>query len=77
MRVKMIEARAGHADETYNLPDNFSFRPGEIVDLDDALAAAWIESGEAEAVDEVEPSPAAPTKKAAARASSHGSHERK
>jgi len=42
---------AGHAEPMYGLPD-FSFRIGEIVDLDQKLAEAWIASGIAEAIKE-------------------------
>lgn len=68
MRVKVLEARAGLADERYNLPD-FSFRPGEEVELHDDLAAAWIESGIAAAVEEAEPAEAEPIR--------HSHHETK
>jgi hypothetical protein len=44
MRIKIREAIAGHADERYNL-DAHSYRPGEIIELDDALAQAWLDSG--------------------------------
>ena len=50
MKVKIIEAIAGNADERYGLSD-FSFRPGEEIELDDTLAAAWIESGRAAPVE--------------------------
>jgi hypothetical protein len=43
-RVVIQQAIAGNADERYSLAD-FSFRPGEVVDLDDTLAASWIEGG--------------------------------
>ena len=44
IRVVMQQSIAGNADERYSLAD-FSFRPGEVVDLDDTLAASWIEGG--------------------------------
>jgi hypothetical protein len=71
MRVKIIEPVAGHADARYNLDDH-AFRPGEIAELDDALAQAWIDSGRAALPDSEPPEPPEPpAKKAPARASSH------
>jgi hypothetical protein len=59
MKVRILEPIAGNADERYGLAD-FSFRPGEEVELHDDLAAAWIEAGRAAAVEEAEEAPAAP-----------------
>jgi hypothetical protein len=70
MRVKIIEPIAGHADERYNLEDH-SFKPGEVVDLHDDLAAAWIADGRAAVPDPEPPTPPEPpVQKAAARARS-------
>jgi hypothetical protein len=44
MIVVIQQSIAGNADDRYGLAE-FSFRPREVVDLDDTLAAAWIEAG--------------------------------
>ena len=44
MKVTIVQSIAGHADPRYELED-FSFRPGETVDLNDELAEAWLASG--------------------------------
>jgi hypothetical protein len=44
MIVVIQQSIAGNADDRYGLAE-FSFRPHEVVDLDDTLAAAWIETG--------------------------------
>jgi hypothetical protein len=49
MKVRMLVSIAGHAEPAYSLPE-FSFSPGDEVDLDPALAKAWLESGHAEKV---------------------------
>jgi hypothetical protein len=71
MRIKIREAIAGHADERYNLDDH-SYRPGEIVELDDTLAQAWLDSGIA-VVPEQEP----PVEEPPAEESHHGHHSKK
>jgi hypothetical protein len=53
LRVVIQQPVAGLAEPRYGL-DDFSFRPGEIVDLDNALAEAWIASGIATSKDEIE-----------------------
>lgn len=47
MTVKMQTAIAGHADPKHGLANDFSFGPGEVVDLPDELAAKWIDAGHA------------------------------
>jgi hypothetical protein len=44
MKVTMQQSIAGHADPRYDLAD-FSFAPGEIVDMNDELAGYWIAAG--------------------------------
>jgi hypothetical protein len=44
MKVTILQSIAGNAEPLYDLPE-FSFRPGETVELNDALAKAWIASG--------------------------------
>ena len=47
MKVIILQSIAGNAEPRYDLPE-FAFRPGEMVDLNDDLAKAWISSGVAE-----------------------------
>lgn len=49
MKVRMLVSIAGHAEPLYKLPE-FAFSPGDVVDVDKKLAAAWIEGGVAEKV---------------------------
>jgi hypothetical protein len=51
MKVKMLVSIAGHAEPKYGLPE-FAFKPGEVVELTDTLAKAWIAGWLAEAVEE-------------------------
>jgi hypothetical protein len=44
MKVLILMSIAGNEDPLYDLP-HFSFSPGDIVELDDDLASAWIDSG--------------------------------
>ncbi|HZQ96548.1 MAG TPA: hypothetical protein VFA67_16180 [Candidatus Sulfotelmatobacter sp.] len=48
-RVKIKQAIAGNREPMYDLLD-FSFGPGQVVEIDERLAANWIASGIAEAV---------------------------
>ncbi len=48
MQVQILVAIAGNANPTYGLPE-FSYLPGQLVDVDSRLAAAWIASGISEA----------------------------
>ena len=65
IRVVIQEPIAGLADPRYGLAD-FSFRPGQIADIDDALAEAWLASGVAKSKEEIDaeipppPEPEAP-----------------
>lgn len=67
MKVRFIQAIAGHADERYGLEDH-SFRPGEVAEVDDALGQSWVDAGVAAAADEEAASetPDTPAPKAAA-----------
>lgn len=56
MKVRMLVSIAGGAEPLYGL-EEFSFRPGEEVDLDDTLAGHWIAAGHASAVKAPAPSP--------------------
>jgi hypothetical protein len=60
MKVKIVQSIAGHADPRYELKD-FGFRPGEVVDVDDELASAWLVQGIAEAYQEPTPPEPPPT----------------
>lgn len=53
MKVRMLVSIAGHAEPIYELGD-FSFAPGDEVELHPALAQAWIESGHAESREETQ-----------------------
>lgn len=44
MKIQIIQSIAGHEQPIYDLAD-FSFAPGSIVEVHDALAEAWIASG--------------------------------
>jgi hypothetical protein len=44
MKVTILQSIAGNAEPLYGLPE-FSFRPGETVELNDDLAKTWIASG--------------------------------
>jgi hypothetical protein len=44
MKIKLNCAIAGHADTVHGLDKEFAFRPGEIVDLPEALAQKWIKA---------------------------------
>jgi hypothetical protein len=44
MRVEILKSIAGRGEPNYNLSE-FSFDVGEVVDLEDFLAAAWCDSG--------------------------------
>ena len=49
MKVRMLISIGGHAEPAYNHPE-FSYSPGDVVDIDKTLAAAWIAAGHAEPV---------------------------
>jgi hypothetical protein len=49
MKIRILTSIGGNAEPMYGLPE-FSFSPGEVVDLDKSLAAAWIAAGHAESV---------------------------
>ena len=49
-RVKILQGVAGNADPAHGLTADFMFGPGQVTLLDSELAAAWISSGIAEAV---------------------------
>lgn len=49
MKVRMTVSIAGNAEPRYELPE-FSFAPGDEVELHPELAAAWIAAGHAEAM---------------------------
>jgi hypothetical protein len=49
MKVRMCVSIAGHAEPLYELPE-FSFAPGDEVDLHADLAKAWISCGHAEKI---------------------------
>lgn len=51
MKVCMCVSIAGHAEPMYGLGD-FSFSPGDVVDLHPDLAEAWLANGHAEAAPE-------------------------
>lgn len=53
MTVQMLVSIAGHGDKTYDLED-FSFVPGQEVEIDEALAEKWIEGGLAVDVEDEE-----------------------
>ena len=44
MKIVILQSIAGHADPRYDLAD-FSFAPGESVDIHQDLAVAWVDSG--------------------------------
>jgi hypothetical protein len=71
MRIKIREAIAGHGDERYKLDDH-SYRPGEVVEIDDTLAQAWLDSGVA-VLPEQEP----PAEEPPAEESHHSVHHSK
>lgn len=73
MKVRFLQAIAGHADERYGL-DDFTFRPGEEQEIDDTLAASWIESGVAEAAESEEPKPKGKTEQAKHEEPKHEEH---
>ncbi len=52
MKVRILISIAGNAEPMYDLPD-FSFAPGETLDLHDTLAQHWINAGHAESVQEL------------------------
>lgn len=43
MKIRILQSIAGHASVEHRLAD-FSFAPGTVVDLGDALATAWVAS---------------------------------
>lgn len=45
--IRMLVSIAGHGIPEFDLPD-FSFAPGDEIDLHDELAQKWVESGIAE-----------------------------
>lgn len=49
MKIKIKQSIAGNADESYGL-ESFSFAPGQVVEIHDELAAAWLASEVAEPV---------------------------
>lgn len=53
MKIVMLEAVAGGADPDRGLLEDFSFKPGDLLELDDAQAQAWIASGRAVATPEL------------------------
>jgi hypothetical protein len=53
-RVKILMSIAGLAAPEYGL-EEFAFQPGQILELETALAARWIAGGIAEAAPEPEP----------------------
>jgi hypothetical protein len=53
IRVVIKQSVAGLADPRYGLGD-FSFHAGQIVDIDDDLAAAWFASDTAVSKEEIE-----------------------
>lgn len=62
MKVRILTSISGNPEPLYDLP-HFSFSPGEIVEIDDELATAWINSGIAE-----EPPASKPATKISAKA---------
>jgi hypothetical protein len=52
MKIVIKMPIAGHAEPMYSLPE-FSYRPGELVEIDDTLAGHWIASGIAEAAPDI------------------------
>ena len=60
MQIKIVQSIAGHADPRYELED-FGYRPGEVVDVDDELAASWIDAGIAAGLEEPTPPEPPPT----------------
>ena len=52
MKIRMLTSIAGHADPANGLDDDFSFKPGELLELDEPLAEAWIAAGHAEVAPE-------------------------
>lgn len=62
MKVRILTSICGHAEPMYDLPD-FCFAVGDVVDLHDGLASAWIKSGIAE-----EPPPSKPVTRISAKA---------
>jgi hypothetical protein len=53
MKIKILQSIAGHTEPRYRLAD-FSFSPGAVVEVPDALAKAWIASKVAIAADRAE-----------------------
>ena len=51
IKVKMLTSIAGNANPVYDLPDH-GYQFGQVVELHPDLAALWIASGKAEAVEE-------------------------
>jgi hypothetical protein len=49
MKIRMQVSIAGLAEPLYGLPE-FSFAPGQVVDVDPVLAAHWLACGHAAAV---------------------------
>lgn len=56
--VRMQVSIAGHAEPTYNLDEDFSFQPNQVVELHPTLAEAWIDCGHAIAADPADVPPA-------------------
>lgn len=48
MKVRMKVSIAGHAMPSHGITQDFSFVPGDEVDLSDDLAKKWIEAAHAE-----------------------------
>ena len=44
MKIVILQSIAGNAEPMYNQPE-FGYAPGQIVEVDDGLAKAWIASG--------------------------------
>lgn len=51
-KIRILQPIAGNRDSVYGLDWDFSFAPGQEVDIDERLATSWIESGVAEAAPE-------------------------
>lgn len=44
MKVSILQSIAGNAEPMYGQPE-FGYAPGQVVEVDDALARAWIAGG--------------------------------
>lgn len=54
-KLKFVQSISGYGSVTRSGDDRFAFVPGDIADIEDELAAAWVASGIAEFVPKDKP----------------------